>query len=100
MNAIEHGNRGRAELRVGIQVQVSEKAIVVQVSDRGNGPPAADPEPPDLAAKIAGRQSPRGWGLFLIDNMVDQANVVRAETGHTLELVMFRGEGEPDVSQA
>lgn len=95
MNAIEHGNKGQPDLRVSIEVLASEVAIMVRISDQGDGPPARHPQTPDLEAKIAGRQSPRGWGLFLIQNMVDQTNRVQTEAGHTLELIMLR-KGQTD----
>ena len=47
-----------------------------------------EPEEPDLEAKLAGLQSPRGWGLFLIKNMVDEMNVTKEENRHKVELVM------------
>ena len=43
-----------------------------------------------MAAKLAGEQSPRGWGLFLIRNMVDEMHVHQAENRHTIELIMRR----------
>jgi anti-sigma regulatory factor (Ser/Thr protein kinase) len=73
----------------------SQEAIIVRVSDQGSGPPAQKPQAPDLEAKIAGRQSPRGWGLFLIEEMVDQTNVVRDNDRYTLELVLYR-KGQAD----
>ena len=45
---------------------------------------------PDLDAKLAGMQSPRGWGLFLIRNMVDELHTTTDEVHHTVELVMHR----------
>jgi len=33
-------------------------------------------------------QSPRGWGLFLIKNMVDDMEVTGAEHHHTVELLL------------
>jgi serine phosphatase RsbU (regulator of sigma subunit)/anti-sigma regulatory factor (Ser/Thr protein kinase) len=93
MNAIEHGNQYRSELRVSIHVRASEYAVMIQVSDEGSGSPAAQPPKPDLEAKIAGRQSPRGWGLFLIENMVDQIHVVQDQGRHTVELVLLRNGG-------
>jgi anti-sigma regulatory factor (Ser/Thr protein kinase) len=93
MNAIEHGNKYRPELQVGIRVRASEEAVAVRITDQGSGPSPVKPQAPDLEAKIAGRQSPRGWGLFLMENMVDQMNAVRDETGHTLELVLLRKGG-------
>jgi anti-sigma regulatory factor (Ser/Thr protein kinase) len=70
---------------------------MVRISDQGSGPPEDAPEAPDLDAKLAGRQSPRGWGLFLIQEMVDRVNVVRGDSSYTLELVLFR-EGQDDLS--
>jgi hypothetical protein len=52
---------------------------------------------PDLEAKLAGMQSPRGWGLFLIQNMVDEMNVTGDEHHHTVELILHldgRAEGD------
>jgi serine phosphatase RsbU (regulator of sigma subunit)/anti-sigma regulatory factor (Ser/Thr protein kinase) len=95
MNAIEHGNQCQPELPVDIHVLASQEAIIVRVSDQGSGPPAQKPQAPDLEAKIAGRQSPRGWGLFLIEEMVDQTNVVRDNDRYTLELVLYR-KGQAD----
>ena len=46
----------------------------------------------DLEAKLAGLQKPRGWGLFLIKNMVDDMRTHTTETHHTIELVMRLGE--------
>jgi len=60
------------------------------------GEPAAVPEEPDIEAKLEGRQSPRGWGLFLIKEMVDETRVSTENGRHTLELVLHldeNGEG-------
>ena len=35
---------------------------------------------PDLEAKLAGLQTPRGWGLFLIGNMVDECETAATST--------------------
>jgi anti-sigma regulatory factor (Ser/Thr protein kinase) len=45
---------------------------------------------PDIDAKLAGLQSPRGWGLFLIRNMVDELNTSSDDRHHTVELVVNR----------
>lgn len=89
LNAIEHGNGFRATLPVHIFVQASDGAVSVIVADHGRGP-AADPPHPDLEAKLAGRQTPRGWGLFLIEQMVDELRR-RHEAGHYIvELIVHR----------
>ena len=90
MNAMEHGNRYRAEVPVLIEVAASEADLSVRITDEGSGPPAFDSETPDLAAKLDGAQTPRGWGLFLIKSMVDEMNVTGDERHHTVELIVHR----------
>ena len=50
---------------------------------------------PDLKAKLKGAQSPRGWGLLLIKNMVDEMHITSDAVHHTIELVInLKGEDE------
>ncbi len=88
MNAIEHGNRGRADLPVRIEVGALSGAVIVRITDHGDGRKIPEATTPDLEAKLAGLQTPRGWGLFLIKNMVDEMRVTGDERHHTMELVM------------
>jgi anti-sigma regulatory factor (Ser/Thr protein kinase) len=43
---------------------------------------------PDLEAKLSGQQSPRGWGLFLIRNMVDEMRVTTVPGHNVMELIL------------
>jgi serine phosphatase RsbU (regulator of sigma subunit)/anti-sigma regulatory factor (Ser/Thr protein kinase) len=87
MNAIEHGNESRPEVPVDIAVHAADGTLAVRITDRGGSASGAgDPELPDLEAKLAGRQSPRGWGLFLIRSMVDEVREESGEHLHTIEL--------------
>jgi serine phosphatase RsbU (regulator of sigma subunit)/anti-sigma regulatory factor (Ser/Thr protein kinase) len=95
MNAIEHGNESRAELPVEIAVRISASELVVAVTDRGGDREIPEAEEPDLEAKLEGSQKPRGWGLYLIRNMVDDVRVSSDGSRHTIELVM-RLEGGGD----
>lgn len=88
MNAIEHGNENRPELTVEIEVQVGDGTVSVRVTDQGGDRPIPEPEVPDLDAKLAGLQTPRGWGLFLIRNMVDDVRITSDGSRHTVELVL------------
>jgi serine phosphatase RsbU (regulator of sigma subunit)/anti-sigma regulatory factor (Ser/Thr protein kinase) len=88
MNAMEHGNGYRSEVPVSIKVLASNATLSVRITDRGGGRPIPQAEVPDLDAKLAGEQSPRGWGLFLIKNMVDDVHVTSDDTHHTVELVV------------
>lgn len=93
MNAIEHGNHNQPDLTVDIQVLTHNADLIVRITDRGSVP-VPDPIAPDLEAKLAGQQSPRGWGLFLIEKMVDEMRVSGDARHHTLELIMHLTGGE------
>ena len=47
--------------------------------------------------KLAELQTPRGWGLFLIKNMVDEMHVTNDVDHHTVELIVYL-EGENRVN--
>ena len=96
MNAMEHGNRYRAEVPVVIEVSASDAELSIKITDEGSGPPAFHSETPDLEAKLEGMQTPRGWGLFLIKNMVDDMNVTGDEHHHTIELIIYL-KGDDDA---
>ena len=88
MNAIEHGNHFDSEIPVQIRVLVKEDSLCVKIRDQGGGQIVPEKEAPDIEAKLTGAQSPRGWGLFLIKNMVDQMEIISDETHHTVALFL------------
>ena len=55
----------------------------MRITDEGGGREIAEAETPDLEAKLEGLQKPRGWGLFLIENMVDDLRVIDATGAST-----------------
>jgi anti-sigma regulatory factor (Ser/Thr protein kinase) len=105
MNAIEHGNGNRPEIPVEVEVTQKGDEIVVAISDQGgenagagdgDGTGPGDQEEPDLVRKLDGEQSPRGWGLFLIRNMVDAMHVTTDGQRHTIWLTMRTGGAAHD----
>jgi anti-sigma regulatory factor (Ser/Thr protein kinase) len=90
MNAMEHGNHYRADLPVRIRVMNNADQINVRIHDFGQGIAQTKIVTPDLDSKLAGEQSPRGWGLFLIKNMVDEMNILQGEQGQIIELIVNR----------
>ena len=96
MNAMEHGNQYSPDLPASIKVMASKSALSVSITDHGGGQAIPDPVTPDLDAKLAGEQTPRGWGLFLIQNLVDEMRTTRDEVHHTIELIMNLKEGDDD----
>ena len=89
MNAMEHGNHYHPDQPVFIRVLASDTALSVQITDQGGNQPIPSSTTPDLDAKLAGLQTPRGWGLFLIKNMVDDLHVTSDGAHHTVELVLY-----------
>jgi anti-sigma regulatory factor (Ser/Thr protein kinase) len=98
MNAIEHGNGNRPEIPVEVEVTQNGDEIIVAISDQAGvahaGP--GDHEEPDLVKKLDGEQSPRGWGLFLIRNMVDAMDVTTDGQRRTIWLTVRTGGAAHD----
>ncbi len=118
MNAIEHGNGNHAEIPVEVEVSQDGDEIIVAISDQGGEAESgeaksgeaksgeaksgdakasdAPTEEPDLLKKLDGAQSPRGWGLFLIRNMVDAMDITTNGQRHTIWLTMRTGGAAHD----
>ncbi|UCD98345.1 MAG: SpoIIE family protein phosphatase [Chloroflexota bacterium] len=90
MNAMEHGNHYQEDIPVKIEVLQSDSAVAVRIRDFGKNPIEDVTVEPDIDAKLAGQQSPRGWGLFLIKNLVDDIKVTQDDEYHTIELILYR----------
>jgi anti-sigma regulatory factor (Ser/Thr protein kinase) len=98
-NAIEHGNQNQPELPVTLTVLVSATALCVSVTDQGVGLPHPGTTVPELEAKLAGEQTPRGWGLFLIKHLVDDVHDRSSGTEHTIDLILYRhGDEQGDAT--
>jgi serine/threonine-protein kinase RsbW len=85
LNAMEHGNKGRADARVIVTMNFNHCTFSISVMDEGKGAVEL-PEEPDIEKKIEQLQAPRGLGIFMIRKLVDevefnkmtnQGNIVR-----------------------
>jgi serine/threonine-protein kinase RsbW len=87
LNAIEHGNKMNTTFRVGIELLADISKLQISVSDQGDGISAVPA--PDIDAKIEGKESPRGWGIFLIRNLVDEVQFdAKAGGGHEIRMLI------------
>ena len=99
MNAMEHGNHYQADVPVVIQVQATDTTLAVRITDQGEGPADIEAQTPDLEAKLSELQTPRGWGLFLIKNLVDDLYIINTDAHHTVELILNLEEGGSHASK-
>jgi anti-sigma regulatory factor (Ser/Thr protein kinase) len=102
MNAIEYGSGSDPNVPVGIAVASLDGEVRVRITDRAlGGPiPGDDAEQPDLEAKLAGLQKARGWGLFLIRNMVDRVDLTPGDGRQTVTLTMALKGGDDEREPA
>jgi len=88
MNAIEHGNKEDNSIKVLVELIADDSKLQVDIHDRGTGIQGKI-QKPDIEAKMAGKQTARGWGLFLIQNLMDEVEFDwHPETGNITRMVI------------
>ena len=86
LNAMEHGNQGRANAKVTIFMDFKDDTIHVAVIDEGNGIREFPPKP-DIVRIIDNMDPPIGFGLFLIKQLTDQVEFARrTDGGHVVKM--------------
>ncbi|MFC1855096.1 ATP-binding protein [Thermodesulfobacteriota bacterium] len=88
INAIEHGNQLSEDKNVIVAFRVAKDALIIDVIDEGMSKGFKVEHTPDIKEKLAGEIETRGWGLFLIERLVDDVKVVN-ETGDASQLRMI-----------
>lgn len=86
MNAIEHGNKLDASTKVGISLTVDKDRLQVAVQDKGGG--VGKIRAPDIDSQIEGRTDPGGWGIFLIENLMDEVSVESTPEGTLVKMII------------
>ena len=86
INAMQHGNQWRLEARVVVHMNLSEDRVVISVTDQGSGVSEV-PEYPGITKIIEENISPRGLGVFLIQQLVDEVRYNQTvDGGHTMTM--------------
>ena len=82
INAIEHGNKLDAGMKVGISLTVAGGRLQVAIQDEGKG---IDRVPtPDIDSQIEGGTDTRGWGIFLSENLMDEVTFESTPEGRSV----------------
>ena len=91
LNAMEHGNLNHPEKRVLITMNYKDHVFSVSVMDQGEGM-GENPEIPkdiEIEKKIEDLEIPRGLGMFLIKQLVDQVEYNKiTDEGHMVRMVL------------
>lgn len=91
-NAIEHGNKLDASTKVGISLTVDKGRLQVAVQDKGGG--IGKIRAPDLDSQIEGQTEPRGWGIFLIENLMDEVSFESTPEGNLVKMIIHLDKKE------
>jgi serine/threonine-protein kinase RsbW len=87
LNAIEHGNKMDAMTQVDISFTVEPAALRVAIRDVGTG--IGQIIPPSIEDTLAARRRLRGWGIFLIKQLVDEVEFeTRPGYGNVVRMVL------------
>jgi serine/threonine-protein kinase RsbW len=81
-NAIEHGNQRNVDVKVLVVLTVEERSLALHVVDEGRKPI------PDISLEREVRQDNRGWGMFLIKNLMDEVEVVAQPGRNEIRMVI------------
>lgn len=87
-NAIEHGHNLDPSKTVEVVMAMRDDAIRVSVSDYGCGRISMSSEM-DVDSRYTGENETRGWGIYLIQNLVDDFEVSQTQNGNTVILSMY-----------
>jgi len=85
-NAIEHGNKLDASMKVGISLTIDKGRLQVAVQDEGTG--IGRVPTPNIDSKIEGKSDPRGWGIFLIESLMDEVTFESTPEGNVVKMII------------
>ena len=89
LNAMEHGNKNQPDKKVLVKMNYKEGIFSVSVMDEGEGMQKTPviPKEPDIVKKIEKLETPRGLGMFLIKQLVDQVEFNQVtDEGHMVRM--------------
>ena len=92
-NAIRHGSNSDSRMKVIVVLSADETKLDILVKDPGAGDsPPSEVQDPDIQAQVEGRRPKGGLGLWLIQQMVDEAYFVEDDEGggNMFRMIIYR----------
>ncbi|PDW03424.1 ATP-binding protein [Candidatus Viridilinea mediisalina] len=90
INAIEHGNSLRPDLRVTVHCHLEPDRLVIEVVDEGTAEFVVRDNLPTISEKVAGLGPLRGMGLMLISQLCDESSFEPCANGNRMRLAFSR----------
>ena len=88
INAMEHGNKGRADARVIVYLNCHDSVVNVSVIDEGDGIKELPPDP-DTERIVDELDPPSGYGVFLINQLADKVQFNQmTDEGHAVRMAI------------
>ena len=89
LNAIEHGNEADRGKKITIDFRLLRTQLEIMVMDQGDAFFPTSIRKPNLRDIVEGKEKrKRGWGMFLMENMVDEMGYMQMAGGTCLRMVM------------
>jgi len=89
-NAIEHGNRGQIAKLVEVVFMLDAEKLEVRISDEGEGAGRIDFARHAVEEHNLDSGMHRGFGMYLINALVDDCEVSSSQQGTILTLRLYR----------
>ena len=88
LNAFEHSKS--KDRFVEIKFEANNDELTIKIHDSGGGFDTEEVEIPDINKKIKSDYK-RGWGMQLMEQLMDSVEVIRDENGCTIVMTKRRG---------
>lgn len=101
-NAIRYGSGSDARMKVVVILTADEDKLDILIKDPGaGGTPPMDTGIPDINGMVTGKQRLGGMGLYIIQELVDEAGFIQGDDedeGNQFRMVIYRVDDEQTES--
>jgi serine/threonine-protein kinase RsbW len=94
-NAIDHGNKGEVSKLVAVVFEIDGEKLEIRISDQGSGMDRHDVSRHVIDEQSLEAGQLRGFGMYLISELVDDYEVSSSQKGTVLTLRLYRREEQP-----
>ena len=91
INAFEHSE---SKSEVYIHFIIDDDNLMIKVIDKGIGFDASQVKIPKIESKINSDERKRGWGLMLIEELMDSVDFESSDSGTTLTMIKKKDQND------